>query len=262
MTRAAATLGALLLLPGCPHTPVPAEPVEHAGEARTFSDADALVTRARAVNDGYGTMRAVHSVEVEIALGGERTEKRAFRGVLALRRPGLFRLNILGPMGVKLVDMLYASGRVRMVYVARHLRRSSRLPEILESIAGDLRAIYRLDPLPAITRRRVEPTVSVASGRTPLYDVREYRHDEVARQLRIYANTLAIARSEVTDVGGIIRTIRYSDYRTNGELMVPRQIKVALEGSVFYWLTIRVEELALDEELDPELFLVGAAAER
>jgi hypothetical protein len=254
-----ACFGAVLValtLAGCPSPPPPIVSVEHLGRAKTFSSPKELLQQTLAKNDGYGTLTTIHKVTLEIAIQGDRSEKRAFRAALAIRRPGHFRLQILGPMGVKLVDLLYVRGEVKVLTVDRALQRSSRLPEILESVAGDIRAMYRLDPVPEIDRRRADESVTLATGRTPLYNLREYRRGELVRQMDIFAATLAIARSQV--VRGVdIRTITYGGYETNGKLMIPKRIHVAKEGSVFYWLSIQVESVTIDESLDEELFIAN-----
>jgi len=163
-------------------------------------------------------------------------------------------------MGVRLIDLLYARGKTRILHVDRALQRSSRLPGIIESVARDIRAIYRLDPLPKTERRVMEETVSFASGRAPLFELREYHGADLVRQMDIFAATLAIARSQVTE-GLEIRTVTFGDYETDGKLMIPRRIHVAKEGQVFYWLSIQVESVSIDEELDEELFLPEQTAD-
>jgi len=252
-------LGAWALLltsfAGCQPPPAPVGPVDHRGRAIAVRDADELLQRVLQSNDGYGTLRTVHDVTLELVLGGQRSEKRTFRGVLAVRRPGHFRLAILGPVGMKLVDLLYMAGKTKVIHVAPELARSSRLPAILDSIAADIAAIYRLDPQLYPSRRRLEESVSYASGRAPLYELKEFRRDELARQLTIFAATLAVARAEVSDERGDSRTIVFGDYETHGKVLVPRSIHVANEGRAFYWLAIRVESVDVDVKLDDHLFV-------
>jgi outer membrane lipoprotein-sorting protein len=242
------------LLSGCPRPAPPINPVTHLGPALAVRDAEDLLQRTLAVNDGYGTLRTVHQVTLEIALGGQRSEKRSFRAALAVRRPGHFRLNVLGPMGLKLIDLLYSTGKTKVLYLAAELQRSSRMPEILDSMAGDIAAVFRLDPRLYPSRRRLEETVALASGRAPLYELKEYRGGEIARQMTIFAATLAIARMETTDEQGEIRTITYGDHEQRGKLLVPRSIHVAREGASFYWLAIHVESVDVDVDLDDHLF--------
>lgn len=257
MSRWLPPIAVLVLASGCPSPRVPSQAIQHSGPAVQVSSPQELLKKVQQVNDGYGTLKSVHKVALEIALGGDRSEKRTIRGALAIYRPGLFRLQILGPMGILLADLLYRSGKVKVVEVSDALKRSSRLPEILESIAGDLRAIYRLDPLPRYDNRKMEQTVSLASGATlPLYSLKEYRRGEIVRQLDIFASSLAIARTELVNEEGDVRTITYGDFRTDGKVVVPQRIHVAKEGKIFYWLSIEAESTTLDEDLDEDLFVV------
>jgi hypothetical protein len=229
--------------------------VDHGGRAASVPDARVLLDRVLAANDGYGTLETVHRVALEIMLGRHRSEKRLFRGALAIRRPGCFRLTILGPMGVKMCDLLYAEGRTKVAYLAPELSRASRFPEIIDSIAADIAAIYRLDPQPSVTSRHMEETVTLASQRAPLYELKELRERELVRQMTIFAATMAVARSEVSDGQGGLRTITYGDYETDGKVLVPRSIHVSKEGKIFYWLSIEVESVALDQKLDEHIFV-------
>jgi hypothetical protein len=254
VTRSPGLLCCALLL-GCPHAPTRLGKVSHDGPAIRVADADELSRRIQEVNDGYGTMETVHRVTIEIALGEGRSEKRSFKALLAIRRPGHFRVQLLGPMQIRLMDLLYQSGQVKVVQIADELRRSSRIGELVNDIAGDIAAIFRLDPQPHPTRRRIEETVSPASGRVPLYELREHRDDTLVRQMTIFAATLAISRAELSDGQGGSRTITYGDYEHFGALVVPRQIHLTREGRVFYWLAIQVESATIDPKLDDRLFL-------
>ncbi len=255
-------LAGLLSLAGCPRGPGAPTPVAHLGRAIPVADATDLLRRVIAANDGYGTLETVHQVSIEIALGRERSEKRSFRGLLAIRRPGSFRLQILGPVGARLLDLLYLPpGRVRVMATAPMLARSSKLPELAESIARDIAAIFRLDPQPEADRRSLEESVALASGRAPLYELKEHHRGTLVRQLTIFAATLAVSRCELADGAGGLRTITYGDYERHprpgeaGALLVPRSIHLAREGGSFYWLAIRVESLILDTDLDKRLFV-------
>ena len=243
------------LVAGCPSPPpAPRVRIEHAGPPIEFSSPRELIRRTLARNDGYRTLTTVHRVALEIAVSAKHSEKRSFRGALALRRPGHLRLQILGPMGVKVADLLHEQGRTRVLSVDRTLERSSRLSALLESIAGDIRAIYRLDSNPDVDRRRVEETVTLASRSAPLFNLREYRAGKLVRQMDIFAATLAIARVQMLR-GDNVLTITYGDYETDGNILIPRQIHVAREGPVFYWLSIRVESIELDPSLDKRIFV-------
>jgi len=252
----------LLALAGCPQRAAGPFPVDHQGRAVAVADAAELLRRVLVANDGYGTLETVHSVTIEIVLGKERSEKRSFRGLLAIQRPGSFRLQILGPVGAKLLDLLYLSGRVKVISTSPVLARSSKLPELAGSIAHDIAAIYRLDPQPEVERRSLEESIALASGRAPLYELKEYRRGNLVRQLTLFAASLAVSRCELSDGEGGLRTITYGDYQRHDAgsagsphpLLVPRSIHLAREGRVFYWLSIRVESLILDTDLDKRLF--------
>jgi len=253
------TLPALLLtaLAGCRSAPPPrvrAVPVAQAGTPIKVADAEALLARVRQVNDGYRTLETVHQVTLEITLADGRSEKRSFRAMLAVKRPAQFRMQMLGPAGIKMIDLGYEGGRARLLQVAPELARSSRLPAIMDSVAGDIATIFRLDPQPAATTRRMEESISLASGRAPLYELKEYRDDERVRQLTVFAATLAISRSETSDGHGGSRTLTFGDYERLGSLLIPRNILLAREGAEHYWLAIYVESVIVDPPLDPRLF--------
>jgi hypothetical protein len=255
MRRLPLLASAALLASACPHLAATVKPVNHGGRARPVADARDLLAQLTLANDGWGTLETVHAVTIEIALGQHRSEKRSFRGLLAVRRPAHFRLQILGPAAIKLLDILYADGASRAVFVAPELARSSRLPELVSSIAGDIAAVYRLDPQPVATRRHLEESISFASGRAPLYELKEYRGETLIRQLTVFAATLAVSRCELADGHGGSRTIVFGDYEQHGKVLVPRSVHLAREGAAFYWLAIRVESVRLDVPLDKRLFL-------
>jgi hypothetical protein len=250
-----------VLVVGCPKPEPVSYPVNHGGRAIQLEDASKLLQRVTEANDGYGTLKSIHQVAIEIALGGDRQEQRTFKGVIAVRRPGAFRLRVLGPAGIDLFDLLYLSGKVKILHVADMLKRSSKLPQILSSVAEDIRTIYRLDPKPEVTRRKMEESVSLASGSAPLYVLRGYRGDKLVREMDIFAASLAIARSEVVSQEGAVRTVTYGDYEQVGEVLVPRSIHVGTRGESFYWLSIKVKSVTLNEELNEELFTAGQSDE-
>ncbi len=228
--------------------------VDHKGMAQRIKGPDELLQKVRRANFGYAQLRTVHEVTIVITPDADREEKRFVRGVLAVRRPDLFRLAILGPGGIKLMDVLYGGGRHRVLHLAPTLAKSSLLPTIIASLCQDIRAMYDLSPSPFTTRRAVEDTVAVASGNAPLFDLKEYHQDNIVRRLTIFASTLAISRIHEVDARGESRTITFGDYESDGRVLVPRSFHVARSGSLDYWLMIRVKEVALDEELDDRLF--------
>ena len=222
--------------------------------AQRFKDPEGLLARVREANTGYTELKTVHEVTIVITPDEKREEKRFVRGVLAVRRPDLFRLMILGSGGFKLMDILYGGGQHKVLYLAPTLGRSSLLPTIIASLCQDIRAMYDLIPSPPVTRRVVDETVASASGRTPLFDIKEFHHEVIVRRLTIFASTLAISRIHEEDRRGNSRTITFGDYETDGRRLVPRSFHVARSGSLDYWLMIRVKEVTLDEKLDDALF--------
>jgi hypothetical protein len=100
----------------------------------------------------------------------------------------------------------------------------------------------------------MEETVTIASGHAPLYELREYQGAELVRQTTIFAATLAISRSEISDGHGGLRTITFGDYERHGTVLLPRQIHLSREGRVSYWLAIQVESVTVDPQLDRRLF--------
>jgi len=244
----------LVCLAGCPAPPRPRYGVDHKGMAQRVTDPDDLLRRVRQINTGYAELKTVHEVTIVITPDENREEKRFVRGVLAVRRPDLFRLVLLGPGGIKLMDILYGAGRHKVLHLAPTLDRSSLLPTIIASLCQDIRAMYDLAPSPFVTRRAVEETVASASGNTPLYDLKEYRRGTIVRRMTIFASTLAISRVHEVDDRGDSRTITFGDYETDGRVLVPRSFHVARTGKLDYWLMIRVKEVTLDEGLDDRLF--------
>lgn len=233
---------------------IPVTAVSHVGRAVPIKDAADLLGRVRQASHGYRQLRTVHAVTVVMAPGKPGQEKRFLRGVLAVRRPGLFRLVVLGPGGFKAMDVIFGAGRHRLLYLAPQLKRASLLPTIVASLSQDIRVIYDLQPAPYVTRRVVEETVATASGRAPLYELREYRKELLARQITVFAASLAVSRIYETDELGERRTITFGDYQRRGRYLYPKTIHVARDGSLSYWLMINVEQLELDQPLDERLF--------
>ena len=245
---------ALAGLAACPLPPRPRTGVNHNGMALPVKGPDDLLRRVRQANHGYSELKTVHEVTIVITPNADREEKRFVRGMLAVRRPGLFRLVILGPGGIKLMDVLFGAGRHKVLHLAPTLEKSSLLPTIIASLCQDIRTIYDLGPSPFVTRRAVDETVATASGNAPLFDIKEYRRGTIVRSLTVFASTLAVSRVHEVDLRGDSRTITFGDYESDGKLLVPRSFHVAHTGSLDYWLMIRVKEVTFDEKLDDRLF--------
>ncbi len=254
LCRLGATLGVIALGLSCGVPPAKITTVDHVGKALPQKNASALIKQVRLTNDAYRTLKAVHRVALEITIDHRRSEKRTFRGVLAIQRPDRFRLQILGPMGVKLIDLLYNGGKAQLIYLAKELSKSSRLPMIMDRVAEDIGVIYRLDPEFRADMLIMEESVSLASGRAPLYTVKELLGETVVRTMTIFAATLAIARAERHDDSDNSLTITYGDYERHDRVLVPRSIHLSREGTLSYWLSISVESVQLNQELDRKLF--------
>ncbi len=252
--RLGATLGVIALGLSCGVPPAKITTVDHIGKALPQRDARALIKQVHQTNDAYRTLKAVHRVALEISIDHRRSEKRTFRGVLAIQRPDRFRLQILGPMGVKLIDLLYIGGRAQLLYLAETLTKSSHLPRIMGRVAEDIGVIYRLDPEFSADMLIMEESVSLASGRAPLYTLKELLGETVVRTMTIFAATLAIARAERHEDSDNTLTITYGDYERHDRVLVPRSIHMSREGTLSYWLSISVESVQLNQELDQKLF--------
>lgn len=248
-----ALCGATVAVAACTPPPGRTTPVLHSGAAARFDTAERLLAAVARHNDHYRTLRATHRVVLEIATEDGRREHHACTGVVAVQRPDRLRLVALGAVGMKLFDLLYVAGEARAVSIAPQLARGQLLPQILRSVAGDLRAIYRLAPPLPRDRLQLEASYS-ARGHAPLFEVTAYREGRQVQQLVVFAASLAVARAEEPLPGGETRTVTYGDYERRGELLVPRSILVAREGAISYWLSIQVEQLEIDPPLDAQLF--------
>lgn len=207
-----------------------------------------LVRDIRETNDGYETLKTVHRVTLRIALDGGRSENLTLRGILAIKRPAQFRLIILGPASVKLAELLYNAGDLRRLYLAKHLESSSRLPAILDSIAGDIRAIYRLQPVRPVDQRQFYEGRPKEIGRK-YYHLRELRGSKLVRTSVILADTLA-----VTIVEERRRSISYSSHERRKELLLPRTIHLKNRGAISYTLSIEVESVDVNVTFDSAMF--------
>ena len=126
---------------------------------------------------------------------------------------------------------------------------------VLDSIAEDIRAIYRLFPKRLVSLRRMSLYESFG---IPRYRLEERApNQQFVRQLDVFATTMAIERTEVVDRRGQKRTITYSDYvNIGGGLLMARKIDLIRHGSDGYWLKIKVQSNTIDQKLANELFVV------
>jgi hypothetical protein len=86
----------------------------------------------------WRTLRAEHRVALDAA-----GEKRSLRGAIAVEQPDRFRLRALGPGGITLFDLRVVGASVKVLQAIRDPSKSV-LGEIIESLAGDLRAAFFL----------------------------------------------------------------------------------------------------------------------
>jgi len=229
-------------------------PLNHHGPAIASPNSTDMLARAFQFNDGYKTLTSVHRVEAEIAQSQSPTKKYGFKGIIAIQRPDRFRLRVLGPMDVKFLDLVYLQGKVQIIHFSEQIQKQSKLLDIFEGIADDIKAIYRLDPHPTILKTKIEDGVAFQENRTPIFYVTERGDGNFERQMTLYAATLAIFQQEERKQNGDILNITYRDYKTLDNRHIPFLIQLTREGSVSYWLTIRVESVSIDQPIDDSLF--------
>lgn len=201
--RASLACALALLVCGCGPRPKPAE------SARTASGA--IVPTAV---PAWHTLRAEHRVSVTVTLQGGKQERRELRGVIAVEEPDRFRLRALGPGGITLFDLLSIAGHTEVLRAIRDPR-SSALGPIIDALAGDLQAAYRLAPAPPGRR------VTIEKGRVV-----------------------------VREPG---RTVTLSGFVRVGGKPVATRIDVDNQARG-YTVHVEVSQLAVDEPLDPALF--------
>jgi Protein of unknown function (DUF3261) len=167
------------------------------------------------LDGGWRTLRAEHQVTIDAAKEGGGREQRTIRGVIAVARPDKFRLRALGPGGITLFDVLYRGGDIRILHALRDAGPGTPLERIARTMAGDLAAAYQLAPAPVERTARVEPS--------------------------------AIAVSEPG------RDVRLTEFRAVDGKSAPTHLLID-NRTANYTVTVRVENLTLDEPLDPALF--------
>lgn len=170
----------------------------------------------------WRTLRAEHKAQVTARAADGSEESRALRGVIAVERPGRFRLRALGPGGITLFDLLSVDGKPEVVASLRDPR-GDLFSRLLASIGGDLSAAYDLAPRPG--------------------------EEQGGRAVRLDG-----AEVVVEERG---RTVRLSDFRESGRGPAPTRMAIDnRDGS--YRVRIEAEGTVLDEPLDPELFVAPA----
>ena len=212
MVPAQLAVFALLVAGCCPSARTPA-----ALPSRAASRAD-LQRAAREV-DGFRRLREQHDVVLELSVGNGVRRERA-TGLLAVERPGKLRLVALGPAGVKLFDLRVVRDRVEVLAVIGSAAQRDRLRAVLQIVARDLQALYRIGPFRI--GGRLEPS--------------------------LWADQRGVVASARVD--GL--SMRYARYDAAGKLRRPRWMQMRREGR--YVVTISVRRVEVDPELDRRLF--------
>ena len=162
----------------------------------------------------WRTLAAEHRVVVVATTGEGQEQRRALRGVIAVERPGSFRLRALGPAGITLFDVLHRDGRTDVLgRLAEAAGPDS--PALLSAVAADLAAAYDLAPRPP------ERTV-VLRGAEVVVEERE-------------------------------RTVRLWAFTRTGHGPAPSRMSIADRAGRFA-VEVEAEGTVLDEALDPAVF--------
>jgi len=165
----------------------------------------------------WGTMRAVHRVHIDAAIGDGR-EQNDVRGMLAVERPDRFRLQALGPGDIQLFDIVKVGGEVKVVQSLAGAG-SSLQQKVLLSIGNDLSAAYDLEP----------------------------RLPSRVKNIGLKEGELRIVETE--------RTVRCMQFKEVQGQSVPTHMEIE-NTALNYRVVIDVESATLDEKLDPKLFRI------
>lgn len=163
----------------------------------------------------WGTMRAVHRVHIDAAIGDGR-EQNDVRGMLAVERPDRFRLQAFGPGDIQLFDIVKVGGEVKVVQSLAGAG-SSLQQKVLLSIGNDLSAAYDLEP----------------------------RLPSRVKNIGLKEGELRIVETE--------RTVRCMQFKEVQGQSVPTHMEID-NTALNYRVVIDVESATLDEKLDPKLF--------
>ena len=170
-------------------------------------------TTALVEHPAWTTLSAQHRVTVRVRLE-HGTDTRTLRGLVAVQRPGSFRLRALGPAGLTLFDLLVRDGQPKVVSAIRRPDQGASgkaLDDVIHSLAADLACAFLLSPAPdgrAVTRQG---------------DVVEVKEPGRTVQLTRFAGTPATWR--------------------HAEIETPK-----------YHVTVEVDEAEVDATLDPAMF--------
>lgn len=163
----------------------------------------------------WGTMRAVHRVHID-AQKGDGREQIDVQGMIAVERPDRFRLQALGPGGIKLFDLVKVGGETKVVQAIVGAD-SSLQQTVLLSIGADLSAAYDLEPTVPSRRKNI---------------------DGKKGELRTVETERTVIAQQFKEVQG---------------QSVPTHMEIE-NKALNYRVSIDVEQATLDEKLDPGLF--------
>ncbi len=164
----------------------------------------------------WRTHTAEHRVALDYEDASGKREQRSLRGVIAVERPGRFRLRALGPGGIALFDLLYLDGEVRVVKSLRDAAAGeSAFGRIVRGMARDLALAYGLAPRP--------PGLVEAAG----------------------GGRITLRDGE--------RTVTLSDFVAVGRDAAPARITID-DRALHYRAVVEAHDIRLDEPLDPRLF--------
>lgn len=225
-------------------TPRPRAP----GSPRTAEDLAAGVAE---VNDGWRTLRARTTLTLELfpptgtAAG---TERRRFRADLLAERPSRLRIGA-GEDDRPLFDLLWLGATPQLARPLPEEERSSRLREVLASLAEDLRVALRLGrDGPTRVEMRQAPAAREGGG-GPAYELREYEGRALVARATVERETLLRRRLEQGRDGRLERTIHFAGHAPAGPTNLARLIVVDNER-FDYSLRIEILDVALDEPID------------
>jgi hypothetical protein len=170
--------------------------------------------------DTWGAWRTL-SAEQQVAIDATRkdgsVDHRTVRGVVAVERPGSFRLRAVGPADITVFDSLDVDGNVQVLHAIAGADQQV-IARLAASVAGDLAAAYALRPAPA------------------------------GRILRVDGAAILVEEPE--------RAVRLYDFvypAGHPDAVMPRQIDVDNQAHS-YKVHVAATSFSVDQALDPALF--------
>ncbi len=163
----------------------------------------------------WKTMSVQHVAELTVVVEPGKVERRKMRALLAIERPGKFRMRALGPGGLTLFELVM-NGADATVKNAIRDPKGTVLDKVTQSLITDLVAIYRLEPF------------------------YESHSNDLAGKEAIYQAT-----------GRKIRLGRF--VRVGGHAIATR-IAIEVTAPITYAASIDVSDIEIDQPLDAALF--------